>query len=73
MTVQDSVQAQEKLLNQFKPENKGQDQVQESDQSKISQDSVKIAVFRSGVILEQFKREVHPLLLKESPYQEILK
>ena len=29
---------------------------------------------RSGVILdEQFKREVHSLLLKESPYQEILK
>ena len=73
MTVQDSVQVQENLLNQFKPENKGQDQVQESDQSKISSENAKLAVLRSGVIIdEQFKREVHSLLLKESPYKEIL-
>ena len=44
------------------------DQVQKSDQ-----DQAKIAVLRSGVILDvQFKKEIHSLLRKESPYMEIL-
>ena len=44
------------------------DQAQRSDQ-----DQAKLAVLRSGVILDvQFKKEVHSLLEKESPYMEIL-
>ena len=42
--------------------------------TKINQDQVKIAVLRSGVILDvQFKNEVYSLLENENPFDEILK
>ena len=42
--------------------------------TKNNQDQVKIAILRSGVILDvQFKNEVYSLLKNESPFDEILK
>ena len=62
-------QAQEQILDQYSSvPSRLDDQAQKSDQ-----DQAKIAVLRSGVILDvQFKKEVHSLLKKESPYMEIL-
>ena len=62
-------QAQEQILDQYSSvPSRLDDQAQKSDQ-----DQAKIAVLRSGVILDvQFKREIHSLLKKESPYMEIL-
>ena len=62
-------QDQEQILNQYSSVPSGlSDQAQRS-----HQDQAKLAVLRSGVILDvQFKREVHSLLEKESPYMEIL-
>ena len=62
-------QAQEQILDQYSSvPSRLDDQAQKSDQ-----DQAKIAVLRSGVILDvQFKKEVHSLLEKESPYMEIL-
>ena len=62
-------QDQEQILNQYSSvPSRLSDQAQRS-----VQDQAKISVLRSGVILDvQFKREVHSLLEKESPYMEIL-
>ena len=62
-------QDQEQIFNQSSSVlSKLSDQAQRSDQ-----DQAKLAVLRSGVILDvQFKKEIHSLLEKESPYMEIL-
>ena len=62
-------QDQEQILNQYSSvPSRLSNQTQRSDQ-----DQAKLAVLRSGVILDvQFKKEVHSLLEKESPYMEIL-
>ena len=62
-------QDQEQILNQYSSvPSKLSDQTQRSDQ-----DEAKLAVLKSGVILDvQFKKEVNSLLEKENPFMEIL-
>ena len=74
MSTKSIDQVQESVLNQYssvpsRPSDQDQISV-----SKNNQDQVKIAVLRSGVILDvQFKNEVYSLLKSESPFDEILK
>ena len=57
-------QAQEQILNQYSSvPSRLSDQAQNSEETKTNQDKAKLAVLRSGVILDvQFKNEVHSLL-----------
>ena len=69
MITQDQAQNQERLLNQFKPEFQDQDQAQDQRQS----DQCKLAVLRSGVMIDvQYKKKTYSLFKKESPFDIIL-
>ena len=76
ISVQDSVQDQENLPNQFKPEHSVQDQDQNqinSRQSKSETDIYKLSVLRSGVLIDaEFKDKIYSLLKEESPYDVIM-
>ena len=69
MTTQDQAQNQEQMLNQIKPEVQYQDQAQDQRQS----DQCKLAVLRSGVMIDvQYKKKIYSLLKKESLFDIIL-
>ena len=69
MSTKDQAQDQEQILNQFRPEVQDQNQDQDQRQS----ETCKLAVLRSGVIIDvQYKEKIYSLLKKESPYDLIL-
>ena len=76
ISVQNSVQDQGNLLNQFKPEHSVQDQDQNqinSRQSESETDICKLSVLRSGVLIDaEFKNKICSLLKEESPYDVII-
>ena len=75
MSTKSIDQVQEQALNQYSSvPSRPSDQDQFSEKTKTNQDQIKIAVLRSGVILDvQFKNEIYSLLKNESPFDEILK